>query len=190
MAVPHISEAIGNSLETRLRDEKTKPYDTHPPLRDRSCGRAEVARRLGVAGSAACHPFAREPRKQLRHFLWKTASKIYAPDPCATSRGMKSHSASQSRTRAARLRAARPHHADRSRRARPPRAGRGGEGGRGARREKSRHGGDPGAEARVARHHRRDRTRRPLTGRFDITACECDAVVCIRRRRRYSSSCV
>ncbi len=35
MAVPHISEAIGRSLETRLREEKTKPYDTHPPLRDR-----------------------------------------------------------------------------------------------------------------------------------------------------------
>jgi Zn-dependent protease with chaperone function len=35
MAVPHISEAIGKSLETRLREEKTGPYDTHPPLRDR-----------------------------------------------------------------------------------------------------------------------------------------------------------
>jgi Zn-dependent protease with chaperone function len=35
MAEPHISEAIGKSLETRLREEKTKPYDTHPPLRDR-----------------------------------------------------------------------------------------------------------------------------------------------------------
>lgn len=35
MAVPHIAEAIGKSLETRLREEKTKPYDTHPPLRDR-----------------------------------------------------------------------------------------------------------------------------------------------------------
>ncbi len=35
MAVPHVSEAIGKSLEARLRDEKTKPYDTHPPLRDR-----------------------------------------------------------------------------------------------------------------------------------------------------------
>jgi heat shock protein HtpX len=35
MAVPHISEAIRKSLETRLRDEKTKPYDTHPPLRNR-----------------------------------------------------------------------------------------------------------------------------------------------------------
>ncbi len=35
MAVPRIAEAIGKSLETRLRDEKTEPYDTHPPLRDR-----------------------------------------------------------------------------------------------------------------------------------------------------------
>src|SRR5579859_55149 len=35
MAVPQISEAVGKSLETRLREEKTKPYDTHPPLRDR-----------------------------------------------------------------------------------------------------------------------------------------------------------
>jgi Zn-dependent protease with chaperone function len=35
MAVPQISEAVGKSLETRLREEKTQPYDTHPPLRDR-----------------------------------------------------------------------------------------------------------------------------------------------------------
>jgi heat shock protein HtpX len=35
MALPDISEAISKSLETRLREEKTKPYDTHPPLRDR-----------------------------------------------------------------------------------------------------------------------------------------------------------
>ena len=35
MAVPRIAEAIGKSLETRLRDEKTERYDTHPPLRDR-----------------------------------------------------------------------------------------------------------------------------------------------------------
>lgn len=35
MAVPNISAAIEKSLETRLREEKTKPYDTHPPLRDR-----------------------------------------------------------------------------------------------------------------------------------------------------------
>jgi heat shock protein HtpX len=35
MALPQISEAVGKSLETRLRDEKTRPYDTHPPLRDR-----------------------------------------------------------------------------------------------------------------------------------------------------------
>jgi heat shock protein HtpX len=35
MSLPHISEAVAKSLETRLRDEKTQPYDTHPPLRDR-----------------------------------------------------------------------------------------------------------------------------------------------------------
>lgn len=35
MAMPQISEALSKSLETRLRDEKTKPYDTHPPLRER-----------------------------------------------------------------------------------------------------------------------------------------------------------
>ena len=35
MAMPQISEAVSKSLETRLREEKTRPYDTHPPLRDR-----------------------------------------------------------------------------------------------------------------------------------------------------------
>lgn len=35
MAVPGVSEAVGKSLETRLREEKTRPYDSHPPLRDR-----------------------------------------------------------------------------------------------------------------------------------------------------------
>ena len=35
MAVPQISEAISKNLETRLREEKTKPYDSHPPLRER-----------------------------------------------------------------------------------------------------------------------------------------------------------
>jgi heat shock protein HtpX len=35
MAVPQISEAVSKSLETRLRQEKTRPNDTHPPLRDR-----------------------------------------------------------------------------------------------------------------------------------------------------------
>jgi heat shock protein HtpX len=35
MAMPQISEAVSKSLERRLREEKTRPYDTHPPLRDR-----------------------------------------------------------------------------------------------------------------------------------------------------------
>jgi len=35
MSVPQISEAIDKTLEKRLREEKTQPYDTHPPLRDR-----------------------------------------------------------------------------------------------------------------------------------------------------------
>ena len=35
MALPQIAEAVSKSLETRLREEKTEPYDTHPPLRDR-----------------------------------------------------------------------------------------------------------------------------------------------------------
>ncbi len=35
MAIPHVSEAVSNSLERRLREERTGPYDTHPPLRDR-----------------------------------------------------------------------------------------------------------------------------------------------------------
>jgi|SRR5580698_3914918 heat shock protein HtpX len=35
MAVPQISEELSKGLERRLREEKSKPYDTHPPLRDR-----------------------------------------------------------------------------------------------------------------------------------------------------------
>jgi heat shock protein HtpX len=35
MATPQISEGLSKSLERRLREEKTRPYDTHPPLRDR-----------------------------------------------------------------------------------------------------------------------------------------------------------
>lgn len=35
MATPQISEGLRTSLEKRLREEKSKPYDTHPPLRDR-----------------------------------------------------------------------------------------------------------------------------------------------------------
>jgi heat shock protein HtpX len=35
LALPEISQAVSKSLETRLREEKAKPYDTHPPLRDR-----------------------------------------------------------------------------------------------------------------------------------------------------------
>lgn len=35
MAMPEISEGLSKSLERRLREEKSEPYDTHPPLRDR-----------------------------------------------------------------------------------------------------------------------------------------------------------
>ena len=35
MDLPEVSAAIGKSLEKRLQEEKTGPYDTHPPLRDR-----------------------------------------------------------------------------------------------------------------------------------------------------------
>jgi heat shock protein HtpX len=35
MAVPQISEELSKGLERRLREEKSKPYDTHPPIRDR-----------------------------------------------------------------------------------------------------------------------------------------------------------
>jgi heat shock protein HtpX len=31
VSVPEISAAISKNLETRLREEKTRPYDTHPP---------------------------------------------------------------------------------------------------------------------------------------------------------------
>jgi len=35
MAVPKISEGLSKGLEKRLREEKSKPYDIHPLLRDR-----------------------------------------------------------------------------------------------------------------------------------------------------------
>jgi Zn-dependent protease with chaperone function len=35
LTAPQISAAISEGLATRLQEEKTKPYDTHPPLRDR-----------------------------------------------------------------------------------------------------------------------------------------------------------
>jgi hypothetical protein len=35
LTAPRIAAAISEGLATRLQDEKTKPYDTHPPLRDR-----------------------------------------------------------------------------------------------------------------------------------------------------------
>ena len=35
LIVPEISAAIAKNLESRLLQEKTQPYDTHPPLRDR-----------------------------------------------------------------------------------------------------------------------------------------------------------
>jgi Zn-dependent protease with chaperone function len=35
IAVPDVSSAISKDLSKRLQEEKTKPYDTHPPLRDR-----------------------------------------------------------------------------------------------------------------------------------------------------------
>lgn len=48
MAVPHISKAIGKSLETTLREEKTKPYDTHPPLRDRIAAAQKLPERSAL----------------------------------------------------------------------------------------------------------------------------------------------
>jgi heat shock protein HtpX len=35
VSVPEISAAIGKNLEARLQQEKTDPYNTHPPLRER-----------------------------------------------------------------------------------------------------------------------------------------------------------
>jgi Zn-dependent protease with chaperone function len=35
LTAPQISAAISKGLATRLQEEETKPYDTHPPLRDR-----------------------------------------------------------------------------------------------------------------------------------------------------------
>ena len=35
VSVPSIDEAIAKNLATRLEEEKTGPYDTHPPLRER-----------------------------------------------------------------------------------------------------------------------------------------------------------
>ncbi len=35
VSVPEISSALSKSLSQRMQEEKTQPYDTHPPLRDR-----------------------------------------------------------------------------------------------------------------------------------------------------------
>lgn len=35
VSAPQVSAAISKGLATRLREEKTEPYDTHPPMRDR-----------------------------------------------------------------------------------------------------------------------------------------------------------
>ena len=35
VSAPHVSTAISKDLATCLREEKTEPYDTHPPMRDR-----------------------------------------------------------------------------------------------------------------------------------------------------------
>lgn len=35
VSVPQISAALSKSLSERMQEEKTQPYDTHPPLRDR-----------------------------------------------------------------------------------------------------------------------------------------------------------
>jgi len=35
LVAPGVSSAISSSLQKRLQEEKTAPYDTHPPLRDR-----------------------------------------------------------------------------------------------------------------------------------------------------------
>ena len=43
VSVPEISTAIGKNLETTLQQEKTSPYDTHPPLRDRIAAAQELA---------------------------------------------------------------------------------------------------------------------------------------------------
>jgi len=43
MAMHQVSEAVSKSLDTRLREEKTKPYDTHPPLRDRIAAAQKLA---------------------------------------------------------------------------------------------------------------------------------------------------
>lgn len=47
VSVPEISSAVGKNLETRLQQEITGPYDTHPPLRER------IAAAQKLAGSAA-----------------------------------------------------------------------------------------------------------------------------------------
>lgn len=43
VSAPEISAQIAKTLETRLEDEKVKPYDTHPPLRDRISAAQKLA---------------------------------------------------------------------------------------------------------------------------------------------------
>jgi len=47
VSVPQISAALGKNLETRLKEEKVEPYNTHPPLRDR------IAAAQGLADDSA-----------------------------------------------------------------------------------------------------------------------------------------
>jgi heat shock protein HtpX len=42
VSVPQISAAISKSLSQRMQEEKTQPYDTHPPLRDRIAAAQKV----------------------------------------------------------------------------------------------------------------------------------------------------
>jgi heat shock protein HtpX len=43
VSVPEISAAVGKSLEARLQQETTGPYDTHPPLRERIAAAQKLA---------------------------------------------------------------------------------------------------------------------------------------------------
>ena len=43
VAVPTINEQIQTNLEKQLREAKTNPYDSHPPLRDRIAAAEKTA---------------------------------------------------------------------------------------------------------------------------------------------------
>jgi heat shock protein HtpX len=63
MNVPNISRAIDKSLAERLEKEKTEPYDTHPPLRDRIAAAERFPPCLGPQDSRPAITLLEDPQR-------------------------------------------------------------------------------------------------------------------------------